>query len=59
MSRQEEVILYLETADGDVMAVPESKLEEFRILNEEIKAEMLQKEKATQKNSSAEGRPKR
>ena len=43
---KDEAILYLETADGETMAVPESKLNEFRRLNEKIKAEMQLKEKA-------------
>ncbi len=38
MSEESEVILYLETADGKTMAVPESKLKEFQALNEKIRA---------------------
>ena len=56
---KEEVILYLETADGEIMAVPESKLNEFRILNEKIKAEMQQKDKTSQENSLNEDTPKK
>ena len=44
----------LETADGDLMRVPESKLEEFRILNNEIKAKIQQKDKTSQENSLKE-----
>ena len=42
---KDEVILYLETADGDTMRVPESKLKDFCLLDEKIKAKMQQKEK--------------
>ena len=55
----EEVILYLKTADGETMAVPESKLEDFRILNEKIKARMQQNAKTSQENSSKEDTQKK
>ncbi len=37
----EEAIYYVETADGTVMRVPESKLEEFQKINEEKKQKIF------------------
>ena len=41
----DETIYYLEMANGEVMRVPESKLKDFCLLDEKIKAKMQQKEK--------------
>ena len=49
-------VYYLETADGDVMRVPEKKLNYFRRLNEKIKAEQSKSGKGSQENSSSEDR---
>ena len=54
-----ERIYYMEMADGEMMRVPESMLEEFHRLNEEIKAEMQQSEETSQENSSSEDKPKK
>ena len=46
MSDKFEKTYYMTMADGETLRVPESKLNEFRTLNEKIKAEMQQKDKA-------------
>ena len=51
---QFEKVYYMRMADGETLRVPESKLKEFRRLNEKIKAEMQQNEKNSQENSSKE-----
>jgi hypothetical protein len=38
---EEEIFYYMETADGNVMRVPESKLEEFQKINEKKKQELF------------------
>ena len=48
---QFEKIYYMEMANGETMAVPESKLKDFCLLDEKIKAEMQQKDKTSQENS--------
>ena len=56
---KEETIYYLETADGEMMRVPESGLKEFQALNRKIKAKMQQNAKASQKNFLNKEKPKK
>ena len=53
-----EPIYYLETADGDVMRVPESKLADFEAMNERRRAETERNAVSSQEGSSPEDKPK-
>ncbi len=46
----DEMVFYLEAANGQVMRVPESKLEAFEKMNEKIKTEQKQNAEAQQGN---------
>ncbi len=54
-----EPIYYLETADGDVMRVPESRLGDFEAMNERRRAEKERNAVSSQEGSSPEDKPKR
>jgi len=49
---EKETIYYLETADGDLMRVPESKLKEFSEMQKAQKLSAQKKETPTQHSSA-------
>ena len=49
----EETIYYLEAANGEIMRVPESKLEEFQALDERLNSGSGGEEKVSQKEPQA------
>ena len=54
-----ETIYYLETADGGVMRVPESKLGEFQAINKRLKEKQEQNAKAQQRKFLTKDLPKK
>ena len=54
-----EPIYYLETADGDVMRVPESRLADFEAMNERRREEKERNAASSHGDSSPEDKPKR